>query len=513
MIMTPPDDNDNNSPQQQQHEAVILFYKYVDPRSSRAAWLLHRFPEYYLEKISDFQNDLCRRLGLKGRILLASEGINGTLSGKSLHVLKEYRDAMERFDLIQYCGLPPENTCSGGKTNGEKKLPEQQELDEIMMSGGSNDNDITSLTTLFGNIDWKKSILNHHPRKTSSDSNKRKELIFPDIKISIVKELVSTGGSISVEDIAQYGGIHLSPEEFHQKIEKADEKAVVLIDVRNTFEYDIGHFVYPKTNQPAVNPEMVTFSAFEPQFCERRASELKDKTVLMYCTGGIRCEKASIMLKKRGVNDVYQLNGGIHRYLETFGEKGFFQGRNFVFDQRIAVTPAEQYQKQHDRQQADTNDDGVSQHIVVGKCVECCDMFDEISGSRLCTVCRDLVLVCPTCQSKLREYHCRRHADWKDCYFTFLDIFNGEQLAYQKNRLEQLVQQKDISRRIRQSIRRQLEKVTSRLHDVQADPSIVNPNAPRRCRSCMKPSTECNGLCWGFWKDTPGAFNKPKATC
>jgi predicted sulfurtransferase len=69
---------------------------------------------------------------------------------------------------------------------------------------------------------------------------------------------------------------------------------------------------------------MVTFASFDSGLCTKQAETLKDKKVLMYCTGGIRCEKASAMLRKRGVKDVSQLKGGIHRYLEEFGYDGYF---------------------------------------------------------------------------------------------------------------------------------------------------------------------------------------------
>jgi predicted sulfurtransferase len=137
---------------------------------------------------------------------------------------------------------------------------------------------------LFTNVDWKESSV-------EEDDDELLEP-FPDLKISIVKEIVSTGGLVSAKEVITKGGQHLTPEEFHQVLVDAGSasgsKPVVLVDVRNTFEHDIGHFVHPTSGQAAMNPEMVTFSSFDSNFCAKYAAELKDKKVLMYCTGGIR---------------------------------------------------------------------------------------------------------------------------------------------------------------------------------------------------------------------------------
>ena len=196
------------------------------------------------------------------------------------------------------------------------------------------------------------------------------------------------------------------------------------------------------------------------------------------------------MLKKRGVNDVSQLSGGIHRYLEEYGESGLFKGLNFVFDQRVAMSPAEcQTNNQRDR----------DQHTVVGECLECAAPFDEISGSRICSVCRDLVLVCPSCRPSLREYHCRRHQRWKDCYFTFLEMFDEGELIRQQEQLKAL-RDSYTNKNVRRTLQRQLDKVHTRIQDLKTGDAQVERQALRRCRSCMETSDVCNGLCWGFWK-------------
>lgn len=141
---------------------------------------------------------------------------------------------------------------------------------------------------------------------------------------------------------------------------------------------------------------------------------------------------------------------------------------------------------------------------IVGRCVNCDCPFDEIAGSRVCTVCRDLVLVCPTCRDTLREYHCRRHALWKSCYFTFLEVFDVEQLKQQQQELMLLhdveYSQKNAHRRVRKTISKQIDKITQRVALLESRVEKVEPNAPRRCRTCFDPINVCDGRCWGFWR-------------
>ena len=113
----------------------------------------------------------------------------------------------------------------------------------------------------------------------------------------------------------------------------------------------------------------------------------------MYCTGGIRCESASAFLRRTAKPAaVYQLKGGIHRYLEAFPDGGYFRGKNFVFDGRVAVAPSEHVEGRVDAKNC------ASKESVVGRCALCCsphDVYDHDNGR--CHRCRALVLVCPTC--------------------------------------------------------------------------------------------------------------------
>jgi hypothetical protein len=205
------------------------------------------------------------------------------------------------------------------------------------------------------------------------------------------------------------------------------------------------------------------------------------------------------MLKKRGVEDVNQLQGGIHRYLETYGNQGHYKGLNFVFDQRVAMKP-----KFNGKEPSRKNE-------IVGQCIECTSPFQEICGSRVCTVCRDLVLICLSCQCKLREYHCKRHSSWKDSYFTFLEIFDSKELESQKNQLfhlrESLTPPAE-NRNTRRTLLRQVEKVTKHMARLESGQEKVHREAPLRCRTCMEVNTICDGRCWGFWKTRASAIKR-----
>merc|ERR1712216_647752 len=132
------------------------------------------------------------------------------------------------------------------------------------------------------------------------------------------------------------GGVHLTPDEFHQRIALANpDDDMVMLDVRNRTEYSVGHFV-DAAGRAALQPNMRNFKSFRT-FVDEHGEELfKGKRVMMYCTGGIRCETASAYLQSTGIaKEVYQLHGGIHWYAEQMGSDGFFKGKNFVFDRRV----------------------------------------------------------------------------------------------------------------------------------------------------------------------------------
>ncbi|MGF7050787.1 putative sulfurtransferase [Paenibacillus sp. DS2015] len=124
-------------------------------------------------------------------------------------------------------------------------------------------------------------------------------------------------------------GKRLNPKQFYEYLQRDD---VIVIDGRNNYEYDIGHF------RNAIRPEVENFKEF-PEWLRENISEHKDKPIITYCTGGIRCEKLSSVLLDQGFKDVYQLDGGIVTYGKDPEVKGrLFDGKCYVFDDRISVT-------------------------------------------------------------------------------------------------------------------------------------------------------------------------------
>jgi UPF0176 protein len=223
---------------------VILFYKYVDILDA--------------DIFAGHQRALCESLGLKGRILIAAEGINGTLAGPA-NAVNAYVAAL-------------------------KKDPRFNDV-EIKVSTG----DVGT---------------------------------FPKLVVKVRPEIVTLNAGAIPPDKEN----HLSPIEWKQMVEQ--NRDVVLLDIRNRFESAAGRF------RNAVACDIEHFREL-PGYLDRLQG-LKEKTVLMYCTGGIRCEKASTLFKRKGFTRVFQLHGGIAAYQEQFGNE-HWQGECFVFDQRMTV--------------------------------------------------------------------------------------------------------------------------------------------------------------------------------
>jgi UPF0176 protein len=146
------------------------------------------------------------------------------------------------------------------------------------------------------------------------------------MKVKLKKEIVTMGVSdVNPNDVV---GTYVKPEAWNDLISDPD---VILLDTRNDYEVSIGTF------KGAVDPKTTTFREF-PKFVEQNLDKTKNKKVAMFCTGGIRCEKASSYMKQQGFEEVYHLQGGILKYLETVPkEQSMWEGECFVFDQRVAV--------------------------------------------------------------------------------------------------------------------------------------------------------------------------------
>lgn len=154
---------------------------------------------------------------------------------------------------------------------------------------------------------------------------------FPRLSVRVRDEIVSFGapGELRVDSNGVIGGgTKLSPEQLHQLVEREE---VVFFDGRNSFEAEIGRFA------DAVVPQVSNTREFVAELESGKYDHLKNKPVVTYCTGGIRCEVLSSLMINRGFENVYQLDGGIARYGETYGDTGLWQGSLYVFDKRMRM--------------------------------------------------------------------------------------------------------------------------------------------------------------------------------
>lgn len=150
---------------------------------------------------------------------------------------------------------------------------------------------------------------------------------FEKLKVRLKKEIVTLG--VPEVSPTQQVGTYVEPQQWNDLI---SDPAVTVIDTRNDYEVGMGSF------QHAQNPETATFNEF-PDYAKENLDPGKHKKVAMFCTGGIRCEKASSYLLSQGFDEVYHLKGGILKYLEEIPEdQSLWQGECFVFDERVAIT-------------------------------------------------------------------------------------------------------------------------------------------------------------------------------
>ncbi|BAZ54029.1 rhodanese domain-containing protein [Nostoc sp. NIES-4103] len=223
---------------------------------------------YKFVKLPDFADkqdpllSYCLAQGVKGTILLAAEGINGTIAGS------------------------------------------RQAIDSVLSFLRSDPR--------LQDIEHKESYTNTPP--------------FERMKVRLKREIVTLG--LPEVDPNQQVGTYVSPVEWNDLI---SDPEVTVIDTRNDYEVNIGTF------KGAQNPQTETFREF-PEYVRHNLDSNKHKKVALFCTGGIRCEKASSFMLAQGFSEVYHLKGGILKYLEEVpAEESLWEGECFVFDERVAV--------------------------------------------------------------------------------------------------------------------------------------------------------------------------------
>jgi UPF0176 protein len=281
------------------------------------------------EAIRLWQRDLCESLGLRGRIILSSDGMNGTLGG-DLPSMKRYVRKTRQY-------------------------------------------------APFRDIDFRWS------EGTGLDSQGL-SLDFPKLSVKVRDEIVSFGAAheLTVDATGVVGGgTKLAPTELHELVaERGDD--VVFFDGRNAFEAEIGRF------RGAVVPDVASTRDFARELDSGKYDHLKNRPVVTYCTGGIRCEVLSGLMKARGFGEVYQLDGGVVRYGETYGDDGLWDGSLYVFDQRMSVEFSDKAR-------------------MIGTCVVCSRPARNMVNCPELS-CRQQLVVCPGCVTASAPACANHHA-------------------------------------------------------------------------------------------------------
>ncbi len=196
---------------------------------------------------------------------------------------------------------------------------------------------------------------------------------FPKLSIKVRDELVAFKAAdelVVSERGVENGGIHLKPDQVHKLIqERGDE--VVFFDGRNTYEAKVGKF------KDAIIPDVKTTPDFLKELENPKYDGIKNRPIITYCTGGIRCEILSVLMKNRGFKEVYQIDGGIVKYGEKFGDDGFWEGSLYVFDGRM-----------NHRFSANSKD--------IGECIHCAEKTSNFINCADVS-CNRLVLACENC--------------------------------------------------------------------------------------------------------------------
>lgn len=264
------------------------------------------------EAVRLWQRSLCEKLNLKGRILIANHGINGTVGG-DMADLKEYVKVTKQYPAFKSMSFK--------------------------WSDGSRDD-------------------------------------FPKLIVKVRSEIVTFGvaDKIKVDGKGiRGGGKRLSPKQVHELVKKRGDE-VVFFDGRNSYEATIGKF------KNAVVSEARHSRDFVDELKKPKYNDLKKKTVVTYCTGGIRCEVLTMLMKEEGFEDVYQIDGGIVKYGEAYGDEGLWEGALYVFDDRMGTKFSDKAKD-------------------IGTCAYCgAKTSDYVDCAD--NVCNKLFLACTNCQSK-----------------------------------------------------------------------------------------------------------------
>ena len=371
--------------------SIVLFYQYVNPR----------WPQSVVDSLIKFLLEIAsHRPNIGGRIRVAQEGVNATISAG-------------------------DDTSSDGSY-----ISAATTLRHLTK-------DLRRFDPVFEQTDFK------FIDSLSGDRH------FTELKIFPVQELVYYGLDNSGAPLTK-GGVHLAPQDFHAMLEKSN---TVVVDVRNHYEAALGRFdgqEQPKSRSVGtkveehesnvsgsgdggdgdggkfgcatyIDPKMRKSTDFTKWLAQEKTQQtLKDKNVLMFCTGGVRCERASAYVNQHmsgQIKGVYQLQGGIERYLQEFPDGGHWRGKNFVFDKREAFGADNKNgdggvvmkgkKKQQKKIKGSENElgsvgdigDPHSSAAIQTKCALCDKPWDRYVGKKKCSTCGVPVVMCSTCMS------------------------------------------------------------------------------------------------------------------
>jgi UPF0176 protein len=251
-----------------------------------------------------------------------------------------------------------------------------------------SEKNLDAFKTQLCSIEW----LNNVRLNIAVDDNGKS---FFKLKILVRKKIVADGLDDSTFDVTATG-IHVNASEFNKL---ADDPNTIIIDMRNHYESEVGHF------KNAVLPDVDTFRQ-ELQVAEDLMNEHKDKNLLMYCTGGIRCEKASAWMKHIGFKNIFQLDGGIIKYAQEVKEQGIdnkFIGKNFVFDERLGeritediIAVCHQCGKSCD-DHTNCKNDGC--HLLFIQCKTCSEKYNGCCSAE----CKEIIALPTERQKEIRK--------------------------------------------------------------------------------------------------------------
>ncbi|CAM9225888.1 unnamed protein product [Laminaria digitata] len=430
--MEPPVVTPDEEPQRVQtaegaSEAVLLYYKYVNLGEERRAavqdWYLHS----------------CSAEGLRGRVRVALDGVNCTLGGSHAALRRHIDGVMAHADIE---GENIDFKLSASQGPRSTQAAEESGFTTLSVKAVK---EVVSMGPRGAGLSHQQGGRHVTPQEFHvllRQEMARKQRLHEDMGSAGDEDSAGAGARVSSPELRGQGETEEVSVECKEKAGKGggeegracesvapalcEDKEAVLLDVRNVYETSIGHFRADGVER--LDPKTRQFSQL-PKWVDENVDRLRGKRVLMYCTGGVRCEMASALLRQHCDADatgteVLQLSGGIERYLEAYParevdasaeneggrrseggategageragasagaggglgtvkgqeEEGFFRGKNFVFDERVSVPEAP------------------AGGAAVGHCILCEQPWDDYGSRSRCTRCRMLVLVCDAC--------------------------------------------------------------------------------------------------------------------